>query len=208
MNDEYMLDTPALRDFIGQVQAIKARAQSIPEALAALRPHFSKLLADPTWLPDAFRQPDAASGMGGGIATWLIYRAGDSSLSLFALVVPPGVATPIHDHLAWGLVGLYVGEQMEEVFAPVDDADDEAAAPGKLRLTATNHLRAGEFYELIPPRDDIHRVTTTSLGPSVSLHLLGNDTGCVWRHRYELETSTIQPFRSGYTNRACPEHDR
>ncbi len=102
LNDEYILDMPLLRDFIGHVQAIKAQAQSIPEALAALRPHFSRLLADPAWLPGTFRQPDAASGMGGGIASWLIYRAGDGSLSLFALVVPPGAATPIHDHLAWG----------------------------------------------------------------------------------------------------------
>jgi predicted metal-dependent enzyme (double-stranded beta helix superfamily) len=47
--------------------------------------------------------------MGGGIGQWLLYRAGDGSLSLFSLVVPPGSETPIHDHLAWGLVGLYRG---------------------------------------------------------------------------------------------------
>jgi predicted metal-dependent enzyme (double-stranded beta helix superfamily) len=47
--------------------------------------------------------------MGGGIGQWLIFRAADRSLALFALVVPSGAETPVHDHLAWGLVGLYQG---------------------------------------------------------------------------------------------------
>lgn len=71
-----------------------------------------------------------------------------------------------------------------------------------LRLTALNHLRAGDCYELLPPDGDIHRVTTLSATASISLHLLGNDTGCVWRHRYD-EDGTVTPLRSGYTNRAC-----
>ena len=32
--------------------------------------------------------------MGGGIGQWLLFRAGDRSLTLFALVVPGGSATP------------------------------------------------------------------------------------------------------------------
>lgn len=35
-------------------------------------------------------------------------------MCLFSLVVPPGSMTPVHDHLAWGLVGLYKGNQDEE----------------------------------------------------------------------------------------------
>ena len=46
----------------------------------------------------------------------------------------------------------------------------------------------GDFYALLPPRDDIHRVRTTSEDTSVSIHLLTNDTGCVWRHAYDPET--------------------
>lgn len=203
MPDEYLLDTPELHTFIEHVHAIKASAETIPEALAAIRPHFSTLLADQTWLPDSFRQPDPAGSMGGGIAAWLIYRAEGASLSLFALVVPPGASTPVHDHLAWGLVGLYVGEQLEDVYEPDDPTHaDPDHAP--LRLTATNQLHVGEFYDLIPPTGDIHRVTTTSAEPSVSLHLLGNDTGCVWRHRYDPQAGTAHAFRSGYTNRPCP----
>ena len=115
--------------------------------------------------------------MGGGIGQWLLFRAGDRSLTLFALVVPSGSQTPIHDHLAWGLVGLYRGTQDEEIYAR-DDA-------GTLARTEARALAPGDFYALLPPRDDIHRVRTTSPETSVSLHLLTNDTGCVWRHAFD-----------------------
>ena len=51
--------------------------------------------------------------------------------------------------------------------------------------------------------DDVHRVRTTSHETSVSIHLLANDTGCVWRHTYDELTGDAQPFRSGYVNVAC-----
>jgi 3-mercaptopropionate dioxygenase len=134
--------------------------------------------------------------MGGGIGQWLLFRAADRSLSLFSLVVPSGAETPVHDHLAWGLVGLYKGAQDEEIYGERD---------GGLQLLDSRSLAAGDFYELIPPRDDIHRVRTRSDEASVSIHLLTNDTGCVWRHTYDPESGRREPFRSGYVNVACPE---
>jgi predicted metal-dependent enzyme (double-stranded beta helix superfamily) len=131
--------------------------------------------------------------MGGGIGQWLLFRAEDRSLTLFALVVPPGSQTPVHDHLAWGLVGLYRGTQDEEIFS-------ESVEPVERRA-----LRPGDFYALLPPRDDIHRVKTTSDVTSVSIHLLTNDTGCVWRHAYDPDSREATPFRSGYVNVACEE---
>ena len=136
------------------------------------------------------------SPLGGGIGQWLLYRAEDQSLSLFSLVVPPGSVTPIHDHLAWGLVGLYRGEQDEEIYARQD---------GALELVERRALQPGDFYVLIPPRDDIHRVRTTSENTSVSIHLLTNDTGCVWRHAYDAHSGEQTPFRSGYVNVPCEE---
>jgi len=134
--------------------------------------------------------------MGGGIGQWLLYRAGDQSLSLFSLVVPPDSETPIHDHLAWGLVGLYRGEQDEEIYARRE---------GALELVERRSLVPGAFYVLIPPRDDIHRVRTTSPETSVSIHLLTNDTGCVWRHSFDPASGEARPFRSGYVNVACED---
>jgi len=192
---EYVLDTPVVRAFVADVRAAIERAGSPEEACAAIRPRFARLLADPEWLPAAYQADAPESGMGGGIGQWLLFRAGDGSLTLFSLVVPPEAETPVHDHLAWGLVGLYRGAQDEEIYARRNG--------GPLELVERRALAAGDFYELIPPRDDIHRVRTTSPETSVSIHLLTNDTGCVWRHRYEPGSSEVKPFRSGYVNAAC-----
>lgn len=205
MPDEFLLDTPRVRGFIAEVRAALG-AQPVAAALEALRPAFVDLLADQAWLPEEYMRPAEQGGMGGGIATWLIYRAADGGLSLFSLVVPPGSATPVHDHLAWGLVGLYAGEQDERVYR-------RAGAPGAphadghapLDLAEQNHLRPGDFYLLMPPEGDIHSVATVSREPSVSIHLLGNDTGCVWRHAYDPEAGTVRDFRSGWSNRECGE---
>jgi predicted metal-dependent enzyme (double-stranded beta helix superfamily) len=200
MDAEYILDTPPVRAFVAQVRAELAAAPP-QAALEALRPAFAALLADQEWLPDTYRQPAPESGMGGGIATWLIYRAAGGELSLFSLVVPAGSATPVHDHLAWGLVGLYAGEQDERVYKRIQGSD----GPVPLELAERNHLHPGDFYVLMPPEGDIHSVATLSEAPSVSIHLLGNDTGCVWRHAYTPEDGGIRAFRSGWSNVEC--HD-
>jgi predicted metal-dependent enzyme (double-stranded beta helix superfamily) len=199
--DEFFLDTPAVRAFVADVRRRLAEHADVPAGLAALRSRFAALLADPTWLPDAFAAPYAASGMGGGIGAWLIFRAADRSLSLFSLVVPPGAATPIHDHLAWGFVGLYRGEQAETVYQRTDDGVQNNHAT--LDVVQVNALRPGDFYTLLPPDGDIHAVRTTSAEASISIHLLANDTGCVVRHAFDPDRAHVRPFRSGYSNVAC-----
>jgi len=194
--DEYVLDTPVVRGFIAGVRARIARAESPSQACELIRPLFVSLLGDRGWLPAGYQEPVEESRMGDGIGQWLLFRAADRSLCLFSLVVPPGAMTPVHDHLAWGLVGLYAGSQDEEFYRP---------AEGGLELLRRRPLDPGDFYGLLPPRDDVHRVRTTSPNTSVSLHLLANDTGCVLRHVYDEESGKAQPFRSGYVNAACPE---
>ncbi len=202
MTDEFICDTLQVRRFIRSVQAIVASIPAIPERLAAIRPLFSEVLADPHWLPEEFRRTYERGGMGKGIANWLLYRDTEGALSLSALVLPHGAATPVHDHLAWGLVGLYTGQQDEEIYEPAVPVGADAHH-AELKLVERKYLAVGSFYELIPPTGDIHRVTTTSQEPSISLHLLGNDVGCILRHRFEPESGAVAPFRSGYTNIDC-----
>ena len=145
--DEFVLDTPHVRTFITDVRTAIADGSSPADAIERIRPRFADLLADPNWLPAVYQEAAPESGMGGGIGQWALYRADDGSLSLFSLVVPSGSETPVHDHLAWGLVGLYRGTQDEEIFAREN---------GDLRLSERRALGPGDFYALIPPQDDIH----------------------------------------------------
>ena len=193
-SDEWVLDTPTVRRFISRVRSTVLRTASARQACRELEPHFRGLLLDEEWLPAEYQADAPASGMGGGIGQWLLFRAADRSLSLFSLVVPPGSMTPVHDHLAWGLVGVYRGNQDEEFYRP---------GGGELQLLRRRPLDPGDYYTLLPPQDDIHRVRTTSPTTSVSIHLLANDTGCVLRHTYDEDTGEARAFRSGYVNADC-----
>ncbi len=198
----FLVDRPEIRALIGRVHDVIAAVPDPADRVRALEPAFKALLAGDGWLPEKCGRPDETSGMGGGIGQYALYRADDGSLCLFSLVVPAGAATPVHDHLAWGLVGIYRGRQDETVYRRLDDGSD----PGRARLEVARRqtLDRGGCYALLPPTDDIHYVRTISDAPSISIHLLANDTACVWRHRFDPGSGLVTPFRSGYTNAPCP----
>ena len=197
----YLVDVPAIRSLIDETRRLTADIPDTKQRVDALRPAFAALLASDDWLPKEYGEPDLKSGMGGGIGQYALYRAEDGSLCLFSLVIPAGAQTPIHDHLAWGLIGVYRGVQDETVYRRVDDGADESKAT--LEIARQQTVKQGEFYTLLPPRDDIHYVKTVSDTPSISIHLLANDTACVTRHRFDAALGTVTPFRSGYSNAKC-----
>ena len=204
--DEYVVDTPRVRRFIADVRSALAAGDSPESAVKGVRPIMAELLAEDGWLPDELaREADPSKGMGGGIGTWLIYRSKEGDLSLFTLVVPGWRSTPVHDHLAWGLVGLYRGEQAETVYQRLDQGQQDGQA--QVQVVERRMLQRGDLYDLLPPDGDIHSVVTIGEEPSVSLHLLANDVGCIWRHAFDPPSSTVRAFRSGYTNRPCPEDE-
>jgi predicted metal-dependent enzyme (double-stranded beta helix superfamily) len=200
--DEDFVGSPAMTKFIDAVNEIRGRERDGRAIVAAIEPAFAELLATPDWLPAEFMEPKEDSGMGSGIGMWLLYRSGDGGLAFSSLVVPVGASTPVHDHLAWGIVGLYQGNQDEVVFTRTDDGSDDGRAT--LETMERRSLAPGEMYELLP-ETDIHRVTTTSEVTSVSLHLLGNDNGCLWRHQFVPEEDVVKPFKSGWLNVPCDE---
>jgi predicted metal-dependent enzyme (double-stranded beta helix superfamily) len=198
----YLVDTPEIRGLIDETRRLTDEIADTAARVEALKPAFARLLAADGWLPEEYGAPDLTSGMGSGIGQYALYRAEDGSLTLFSLVIPAGAETPVHDHLAWGLIGVYRGRQYETVFRRLDDGADQSRAD--LEVSRSQTLDTAEFYALLPPRDDIHFVRTVSDVPSVSIHLLANDTACVWRHRFEPATGAVKAFRSGYSNAPCP----
>jgi predicted metal-dependent enzyme (double-stranded beta helix superfamily) len=199
----FIVDVPEIRALVDETVRLTAAIASPAERVERLKPAFSRLLAADGWLPPRFAEPDSTGAMGGGIGQYALYRAGDGSLCLFSLVVPAGATTPVHDHLAWGLVGVYRGAQKDVTYRRLDDGSDPRRAA--LEVAREEIVDRGAFYALLPPEGDIHYVHTVSATPSVSIHLLANDTACVWRHRFDPAAGTVTPFRSGYSNVRCPE---
>jgi predicted metal-dependent enzyme (double-stranded beta helix superfamily) len=202
----FLVDTPEIRALIDETRRLTATIDDLGARVDALKPAFAALLSAEGWLPDAYARPDDCSRMGGGVGQYALYRAEDGTLCLFSLVVPAGAETPVHDHLAWGLVGIYRGRQDETVYRRLDDGRDPQRA--ELAVCKRQTLGPGEFYALLPPADDIHFVKTVSETASISLHLLANDTACVWWHRFDVASGAVTPFRSGYANAPCPDAGR
>jgi len=205
---EFIDDSDRLREFVETVKATADEHEEVPPLLESLADPFEELLADDDWLAERYQElamddVDDKGNMGEDIAQWLLYREGNK-LSVFTLVLPPGASTPVHDHLAWGLVGIYGGTQREDFYRRVDDAtNDEGEA--ELERIRTERMERGDYYELIPPNNDIHSVETTSNEPSVSVHLLGADVGCIERHAFDADGGSVELFHSGYTNVECED---
>lgn len=207
MEEEYFLDNDRTHEFIETVDSIADDHEEVEDLLDELEGPFQDLLMDDDWLPELYRNPtpddyDDKGEMGQSIAQWLLYRR--ENLVLFSLVIPPGVGTPVHDHLSWGLVGLYQGRQQEDFYQRVDDMDNDIG-PAELEKKRSQEQGRGDYYKLIPPEDDIHAVETTSEQPSVSIHLLGTDVGCLRRHSFDVEDNFVEQFQSHYTNVRCEE---
>ena len=201
---EVFHDHPRVHEFVDTVHEKAERHEEVPALLDALEPAFENLLADDDWLPEQYRclpddDYDDKGEMGDEIAQWLLYREG-SKLALFTLVLPEGAATPVHDHLAWGMVGLHGGRQRETFYRRVDDGEGDRAELEEIR---SEEMSRGDYYRLVPPENDIHSVQTVSEEPSVSVHLLGADVGCIERHAYDPGEGAVDPFVSGYTNVEC-----
>jgi 3-mercaptopropionate dioxygenase len=188
-----------LKTFIAEIEQVVATNEDRHDTINRLQPSFTTLLADPTWLHADFRHPVA-----GKFVQYAIYRADDASLSVMAMVVPSGVATPVHDHRAWGLVGVYQGRQREKVYRRRDDGSRPDFAD--LEQVAENILAPGDITTLVPPDGDIHMIETISSEPSISIHVLGNDIGCEHRHRYDVERKAVHRFKSGYVNTSCTSY--
>ena len=192
--DEYVLDTPRCVPSSTHVHAAVGGASSPETACDAIRPYFAELLADPEWL---------AGGVPRG-------RAGERDGRRYR----PVAALPRGRRVAFAVLARDPARRRDAGPRPSGlgsrrplprdtGRGDLRAANGALELVERRALEPGDFYALIPPTDDIHRVRTTSAETSVSIHLLTNDTGCVWRHAFDPDSGDERPFRSGYVNVAC-----
>ncbi|MDZ8189821.1 MAG: cysteine dioxygenase family protein [Nostoc sp. ChiSLP02] len=198
--DEWFVNSPDLREFVAITKEISSSTtDDRKQTLNALVPHFSALLKKQDWLPQEFAQPNLNSVLGEGIGQWLLYRSQDRSLSIFSLVISPNSITTIHDHLSWGLVGLYKGRQEQTLYRRVDNGELEGRA--QLQSIGVYKVKVGDIYRLLPPDADIHSVkATTVFSPAISIHVMGNDTGILLRHQYNPEQGNVKSFRSGYSN--------
>jgi 3-mercaptopropionate dioxygenase len=114
-------------------------------------------LPDPEVLPPAHRLGDPDR-----LRSHILHVEPDGGFSVVALVLRPGQATRIHDHVTWCAVGVVLGVEHEELFND------------RLQLVGENDNRLGEVSGLAPP-GDIHRVGNRGATTAISIHVYGTD---------------------------------
>jgi 3-mercaptopropionate dioxygenase len=134
-----------------------------PHAVAErLRP----LLADDAWLAADHRRPGTDR-----YRQHLLHVSPCRRLSVVALVWRPGQRTPIHDHVAWCVVGVLKGVEREVRFRLVDDGGAQA-----LESVGEVEAHPGHVEAIVPGGDDdIHLVEAAGDGLTISIHVYGAD---------------------------------
>src|SRR5467141_1028076 len=77
-----------------------------PEVLRQVKPLLEKLIKSPGSVPAGAFTPRKDR-----FAMTLIHMPSDELFSIIGGVWHPGQTTPIHNHLAWALIGVYHGEE-------------------------------------------------------------------------------------------------
>jgi predicted metal-dependent enzyme (double-stranded beta helix superfamily) len=149
-----------------------------------LQPLVERVVWDDGLFDERFRaEPE------NGRPRYLYHNAPDGSLQVYVVEFAPGMPTPVHDHVTWGLIGVCGGRQLTARYSRVDDGSDPDRAT--LELIEERLLARGAVYPLLPP-DDIHRIETVGDEPSYSLHVLGVDLGRQRRHIYDVDTGAVE----------------
>ncbi len=146
------------------------------------------LVAHDDWLPDECTAPHPQY-----YQQYLLYCDPFERFSVVSFVWGPGQKTPVHDHCAWGMIGMLRGAELCRRFT--------LGAEGQpMRAEESCTLSPGMVDRVSPTVGDVHEVANALTDrPSISIHIYGANIGAVARHVYDPATSAIKPFVSGYS---------
>ncbi|MDI3257905.1 MAG: cysteine dioxygenase family protein [Kyrpidia sp.] len=171
----------SLSIFEEEVRGVLAASHTGADIVEGVRPALRRLLASDEVLPVEWRKPLTHK-----YGQYLLYQPKDEAFSLIAFVWGPGQAAPIHDHLVWGVIGVFQGEIEETRYKLVGPGDTEHAP---LEPVETVSAAVGDISHVYPPSRDIHRVSNPSSSvTAITLHVYGADIGTRERHIYDPAT--------------------
>jgi predicted metal-dependent enzyme (double-stranded beta helix superfamily) len=150
----------------------------------ALEPLLQRALAGPGWT-----DPRYAFVAEGGRTGYRYYQNADGTLNIYGVLFQPGHPTPVHDHVTWGIIGVYSGEQQTTRYRRLDDG----STPGQcsVELQVDEVLTHGATYPLLPPHD-IHRIEVVGPVEGLSIHVLGADLRRQKRRIFNVEAHTCE----------------
>ena len=180
-----------LADFVKRLERIVA-GDARPEdaVLADVREAMQALVATDDWLPEPFSRPDPER-----YRQYLLHADPDDRFCVVSFVWGPGQNTPIHDHCAWGVIGMLRGAEVTTSFSE---------SPSGMRQGEELTLQPGDVAVVGPVVGDIHRVRNAYADRvSISIHAYGTNIGKQTRHVFDPQSCARKDFVSGYSNAAA-----
>jgi 3-mercaptopropionate dioxygenase len=175
--DEFVADARRIMEVEGGIADREA-------AVGQLEPLLERALDGPGWT-----DPRYATVVDGGRPGFRYYQNEDGSLNVYGVLFRPGHPTPVHDHVTWGIIGVYSGEQRTARYRRLDDG----STPGRCAVdeVADEVLTHGATYPLLPPHD-IHRIEVVGAEDGLSIHVLGADLKRQRRRIFDVAAQTCE----------------
>ena len=151
--------------FVRDIHGLHAARWNEEQLASRVALALQRLNDDGAWLPAWARLPVER-----GYAQHLLYVSPRKDFSVVSLVWKPGQTTCIHNHVAWCVVGVYEGTEIETRYALRRSAES-----AYLIETARVASRHGGVVALLPNGDDIHRVSNGGDELAISIHVYGAD---------------------------------
>jgi ubiquinone/menaquinone biosynthesis C-methylase UbiE len=142
-------------------------------------------------LPAEYQRPHP----GLEVTTYLLHVAPDGADSIAALVFRPHARTPMHDHQAWVVWGVYSGREQESRFERRD------RGPGRFPelVPLFTKVLPDDGTSFIPePPADLHVVENLGDSESVSIHVHSTDISKQVRNSYDTKKEAVVPFVQSY----------
>jgi predicted metal-dependent enzyme (double-stranded beta helix superfamily) len=162
----------------------------------AVRPLLQKLLANDDLIPEAYQVP-----LPNKYAQYLLYKPQNEAFSVIAFIWGPGQTAPVHDHLVWGLVGLYRGSVIEKRYRREDHG---GLAEPRYSIHEVSEVTAkqGDITFVYPPDYDIHGVSNPYGELAITVHIYGTDIGKQERHIHDVQTGNSRDVITRHDNEA------
>lgn len=165
---------PGLAELAAEVRAVTGRRTNWLQTAALVADALREHLPSPDLLTAGERAGDAA------YQSHLLHAEPDGAFSIVGAVWRPGQATPIHDHVTWGVAGVLQGAEQEELFT---------CPTGKYLVRAGGNANPAGSVTWFAPPGDIHRIHGATEQTTISLHIYGTDIsriGSSIRREYHL----------------------
>lgn len=159
-----------------------------------VKPHLQKLLTDDHLLPASLQEPRSDK-----YAQYLLYKPKNESFSVIAFIWGAGQVAPVHDHLVWGLVGVYRGSVVEKRYRREDhgvNAEPRYTIREVAEVTATQ----GDISFVYPPDYDIHGVANPFEEAAITIHIYGTDIGKQPRHIHDVASGNARDVITKHDN--------